>query len=52
MKTIHDLIQKELDLIQIDNDRYERTLDIMKENKARHEDELGYYLGIEDSKNK
>lgn len=24
----------------------------MKENKTRHEDELGYYLGIEDSKNK
>jgi len=52
LKTIHDLIEKELKLIQGDNDNYEQTLEIMKENKARHEDELGYYLGIEDNKNK
>lgn len=46
LKTIHDLIQKELKQIQADGERYENTLEMMKENKARHEDELGYYLGI------
>lgn len=52
LKTIHDLIKRELKVIKTDNEVYEDRLEIMKENRARHEDELGYYLDIEDSKNK
>lgn len=52
LKTIHTLIERELNKVNADNERYEKTLDVMNENKERHEDELGYYLGIEDNRKK
>lgn len=52
LKTIYTLIEKELKEVQTDTEKYEHTLSIMNDNKERHEDELGYYLGIEDSRKK
>lgn len=52
LKKIHLIIQAELTNIQADSEAYEATLAIMNENKERHEDELGYYLGIEDNRKK
>lgn len=49
---IYHLINKELKQVQADNEKYEHKLNIMNENKERHEDELGYYLGIEDNRKK
>ena len=52
MKVIHDLTVKELKKVTLENERYEEKLSIMNENKERHEDELGFYLGIEDNRKK
>lgn len=52
LKTIYTLIEKELKEVQADTEKYENTLSVMNDNKERHEDELGYYLGIEDSRKK
>jgi cellulose biosynthesis protein BcsQ len=38
--------------VQTDSSKYEKTLSLMNDNKERHEDELGYYLGIEDNRKK
>lgn len=52
LKLIHNLITKELKSIQEDDEQYEQKLNIINENKERHENDLGYYLGIEDSRRK
>lgn len=52
LKLIYNLIAKELKSIREDDERYEEKLAIINENKGRHEDDLGYYLGIEDSRRK
>lgn len=52
LKTIYTLIEKELRQVKADNEKYEEKLSIMTENKERHEDDLGYYLGIEDNRKK
>jgi hypothetical protein len=52
LRTIHTLIEKELKEVRFDNEKYEKTLSIMNSNKEQHEDELGYYLGIEDNRKK
>ena len=52
LKVIHNLITKELKSIKEDDAKYEQKLNIINENKERHEDDLGYYLGIEDSRRK
>ena len=50
--TIQTLIEKEMAQVRKDNIKYEKMLTIMNENKERHEDDLGYYLGIENDKKK
>jgi hypothetical protein len=50
--TIQTLIEKEMVQVRDDNIKYEKMLTIMNENKERHEDDLGYYLGIENDKKK
>jgi ribosomal protein L37AE/L43A len=52
LKIIYSMIEKELVQVKADNEKYDKTLAIMNENKERHEDELGYYLGIEDNRKK
>ena len=50
--SIHSLITKELSQVREDDQKYEKMLEIMNENKERHEDDLGYYLGIEENRKK
>lgn len=49
---MYTLIERELKQVKVDSEKYEDTLQVMNDNKERHEDELGYYLGIEDNRKK
>ncbi len=52
MRTIHHLTLKELEKVREENEIYENKLSIMNDNKEKHEDELGFYLGIEENRKK